>query len=84
MAGSIFSRIVRGELPSHKVWEDADFFAFLDINPVKPGHTPHVHVHLIPIFKTMDIDPKNHKRASNEELAPIAESIRQQIAKAGI
>ena len=36
---SIFSRIVAGEIPSHKVAEDDDFFAFLDINPVAIGHT---------------------------------------------
>jgi len=36
---SIFSRIVAGEIPCHKVWEDDRHFAFLDINPVAPGHT---------------------------------------------
>lgn len=36
---SIFSRIVAGEIPSHKVAEDDEFFAFLDINPVAKGHT---------------------------------------------
>lgn len=36
---SIFSRIVAGEIPCHKVAEDEEFFAFLDINPVATGHT---------------------------------------------
>lgn len=36
---SIFSRIVAGEIPCHKVAEDEEFFAFLDINPVAMGHT---------------------------------------------
>lgn len=36
---TIFSRIVAGEIPSHKVAEDEEFFAFLDINPVAKGHT---------------------------------------------
>jgi len=36
---SIFSRIVSGEIPCHKVWEDKDHLAFLDIRPVVPGHT---------------------------------------------
>lgn len=36
---SIFSRIVAGEIPSYKVAEDDRFYAFLDINPVQPGHT---------------------------------------------
>ena len=35
---SIFSRIVAGEIPSHKIAEDDEFFAFLDINPVAVGH----------------------------------------------
>ena len=36
---TIFSRIVAGEIPCHKVAEDEEFFAFLDINPVAKGHT---------------------------------------------
>ena len=36
---SIFSRIVASEIPCHKVAEDEEFFAFLDINPVAAGHT---------------------------------------------
>jgi len=36
---SIFSRIVKGEIPCYKIAEDADYFAFLDINPLAKGHT---------------------------------------------
>ena len=36
---SIFSRIVKGEIPSYKIAENDRFFAFLDINPVAKGHT---------------------------------------------
>lgn len=36
---SIFSRIVAGDIPSHKVAEDDKHYAFLDINPVAVGHT---------------------------------------------
>ena len=35
----IFCKIVKGEIPSHKVYEDENFLAFLDINPQSPGHT---------------------------------------------
>lgn len=35
---SIFSKIAAGEIPSYKVAEDERHFAFLDINPVHPGH----------------------------------------------
>lgn len=36
---SIFTRIVKGEIPCHKVAETADYLAFLDINPLVKGHT---------------------------------------------
>lgn len=36
---TIFSRIIAGEIPSYKVGEDAENFAFLDINPLVEGHT---------------------------------------------
>lgn len=36
---TIFSRIVAGEIPSYKVAEDENYYAFLDINPVAQGHT---------------------------------------------
>jgi len=36
---NIFAKILRGELPSHKVFEDDKVFAFLDIMPRAPGHT---------------------------------------------
>lgn len=36
---SIFTKIVKGEIPSYKITEDDNFFAFLDINPLKKGHT---------------------------------------------
>jgi len=35
----IFCKIIKGEIPSHKVYEDTDVFAFLDITPINPGHT---------------------------------------------
>jgi histidine triad (HIT) family protein len=36
---TIFTKIVNGEIPCYKVAEDADFLAFLDINPLQEGHT---------------------------------------------
>lgn len=36
---TIFSKIAAGEIPSYKVAEDDKHYAFLDINPVAPGHT---------------------------------------------
>lgn len=36
---SIFSKIASGEIPSYRVAEDSNFYAFLDINPLAQGHT---------------------------------------------
>lgn len=36
---SIFSKIVKGEIPSYKVAEDENYYAFLDIHPLQKGHT---------------------------------------------
>lgn len=36
---SIFTKIIRGEIPCHKVYEDEKTLAFLDIHPAMPGHT---------------------------------------------
>ena len=36
---TIFSKIVAGEIPSYKIAENEEFYAFLDINPIKKGHT---------------------------------------------
>ncbi|HZG99478.1 MAG TPA: HIT family protein [Flavisolibacter sp.] len=35
---TIFSKIIRGDIPSYKIAEDDKFFAFLDIFPLRPGH----------------------------------------------
>jgi histidine triad (HIT) family protein len=39
MAETIFLKIIRGEIPCHKVYEDDLVLAFLDINPLSEGHT---------------------------------------------
>lgn len=38
MEPSIFTKIINGEIPCHKIFEDEKTFAFLDIYPVAPGH----------------------------------------------
>lgn len=39
MSDSIFTKIIKGEIPAHKIYEDDRTYAFLDINPLQPGHT---------------------------------------------
>ncbi len=36
---TLFTKIIRGEIPCHKIMEDEHYFAFLDIRPINPGHT---------------------------------------------
>ncbi len=38
MSDSVFTKIIKGEIPSHKVYEDELTYAFLDIHPIQPGH----------------------------------------------
>ena len=39
MADTIFTKIIKGEIPCYKIAENDKFFAFLDISPLAPGHT---------------------------------------------
>ncbi len=48
MENCIFCKIVKGEIPSYKVYEDDNFLAFLDIHPQSPGH--------------VQVIPKSHTR----------------------
>jgi histidine triad (HIT) family protein len=127
---SLFTRIINGEIPCHKICEDENYFAFLEIRPINPGHTlvvpkkevdylfdvddellggmmvfakkiapaiekaveckrlgvmvaglevPHAHMHLIPIVGLSDLSFENQKPADNDELAQVAEKIRNNL-----
>ena len=52
---NIFAKILRGELPAHKVYEDAHAFAFLDIMPRAPGHT--LVIPKAPARNILDVEP---------------------------
>lgn len=50
MSDCIFCKIIAGEIPSYKVYEDDGTFAFLDINPITDGHTlvvPKQHIRFV-------------------------------------
>lgn len=51
---TLFSRIAAGEIPSYKVAEDSRYFAFLDINPVHPGHVLVIPKHEVDYIFDMD------------------------------
>ena len=127
---SLFTRIIKGEIPCNKILEDENYLAFLDIRPINPGHTlvvtkkeidyifdvddellaglmvfakkvaraiqkeipcqrigvmvagievPHTHVHLVPIQNVLDLNFARAKQASQEDLAKLAERIRERI-----
>jgi histidine triad (HIT) family protein len=70
---NIFARILRGELPSHKVYEDDHAFAFLDIMPRAPGHT--LVIPKAPARNILDVKP--------DDLAHVMQ-VAQKIAKAAV
>ena len=39
MAETVFAKILRGEIPCHRIYEDDAVLAFLDVNPLSRGHT---------------------------------------------
>ncbi|MDD6783848.1 MAG: HIT domain-containing protein [Prevotellaceae bacterium] len=53
---TLFTRIVRGEIPSYKCAENNEFYAFLDINPIKRGHTLVVPKREVDYFFDLDDD----------------------------
>ena len=70
---NIFAKILRGELPCHKVYEDDQAFAFLDIMPRAPGHTL-----ILP-----KAPARNILDAAPDDLAHLAQVV-QKIARAGM
>jgi histidine triad (HIT) family protein len=72
-ANNIFAKILRGELPCHKVYEDDRVLAFLDIMPRAPGHT--LVLPKSPARNLLDVAP--------DELAAVAK-VAQKIAQASM
>jgi histidine triad (HIT) family protein len=70
---NVFAKILRRELPSHKVYEDDRAFAFLDIMPRAPGHT--LVIPKAPARNILDVKP--------DDLAHVMQ-VAQKIARAGM
>ncbi len=70
---NVFAKILRGELPCHKVYEDDRAFAFLDIMPRAPGHT--LVLPKSPARNILDVAP--------DDFAHLAK-VAQKIAKAAV
>ena len=71
-ANNIFAKILRGELPAHKVYEDERAFAFLDIMPRAPGHT--LVIPKAPVRNIFDAAPADlgHVMAVTQKIARAA------------
>jgi histidine triad (HIT) family protein len=59
---NVFAKILRGDIPSHKVYEDADTLVFMDAMPQAPGHT--LVVPKAPSRNLLDADPQVLARVS--------------------
>ncbi|MFZ0425444.1 MAG: HIT family protein [Xanthobacteraceae bacterium] len=72
---NIFAKILRGELPAHKVFEDDKTFAFLDIMPRAPGHT--LVIPKAPARSIIDIAPDDlaHVIATTQKIARAAMTV---------
>ena len=75
---NIFARILRGELPSNKVYEDDHALAFHDINPLAP-----VHILVIPRGSYVSLDDFSEK-ASDVEIGGLARAVGKVARDAGL
>lgn len=69
---NVFARILRGEIPCHKVYEDADTLAFMDIMPRGEGHV--LVIPKKPVRNVLDVDEETHAAVYRtvRKLAPVA------------
>jgi histidine triad (HIT) family protein len=79
-ADCIFCKIVRGEIPSKKVYEDEEIFAFHDINPIAPVHFMIVPKQHIPSLVEADL---SHQAVLGRILVKAGELARSQGATDG-
>lgn len=81
MPDCLFCKIIRGEVPTAKIYEDDRTLAFLDINPVNPGHTLVIpKKHAVDIF---DIE-ESEWTAVMETARKVAHAIEQSISPEGV
>ncbi|MCW1908658.1 MAG: HIT family protein [Candidatus Saccharibacteria bacterium] len=60
MNDSIFTKIIKGEIPCAKVYEDDKTFAFLDIHPIQPGHILVITKQQVENFEELDDETLAH------------------------
>lgn len=69
MEDSIFTKIIKGEIPSHKIYEDDETLAFLDIHPVAPGHTLVIPKKQVEFLWDLDDDTYQSVMATSKKVA---------------
>jgi histidine triad (HIT) family protein len=74
-ANNIFAKILRGEIPSHKVYEDREALVIMDAMPQSPGHT--LIIPKAPSRNLLDADPEMLAR-----LAPLVQKIMRAVKEA--
>ncbi len=74
-ANNIFAKILRGEIPSHKVYEDPEALVIMDAMPQSPGHT--LIIPKAPSRNLLDADPEMLAR-----LAPLVQKIMRAVKEA--
>lgn len=77
----IFCKIIAGDIPSFKIFEDDKTFAFMDINPINPGHAL-----VIPKVHTNDVyeTPGEWVAVTAEVAARVARAVKKVIAPYGL
>jgi len=65
---NIFAKILRGEIPCHRIYEDADTLAFMDVMPQSPGHL--LVIPKVPSRNILDADP-----ATLSKVIPIVQKL---------
>lgn len=69
MNPSIFTRIIKGEIPCHKIYENEHVFAFLDIYPVQPGHTLVIPKKQVEFIWDLDDETYQHLMQATKKIA---------------
>lgn len=77
MQESIFTKIIKGEIPSHKVYEDDKTLAFLDIHPVQPGHTLVISKNQVEFV--WDLSPEDYQALMNT-VQKVAKRLREVLS----
>ncbi len=73
---SIFTKIIKGEIPCHKIYEDDKTFAFMDIHPIQPGHV--LVVSKLQVETAWDL-PDEDYQALMKTARKVAQKLREQF-----